>query len=336
VALPACAPRAARVDVLAPAGAHPRLAPGGETLWFDAPGPDGRRQIHRLSRASGEAACATCDEPGNNRRPAPGPGGLLVAFDTDRHARWRHPGDTEIHLLNTATIGRGVQSRRLTWTPGADEWALFAPGSQTLVWSHGEAGRYRVVSASLRTGHGALQLGRAATLRDGGAEWLAPLAWSPDARTLAAARGNPLGPARVDALDPGTNEHVRFSVPASGAGALSFNADGGWYALATSRRASPAGLLPTRLGFALAPLASAWNGGDPARFQGSEVRWGPTGGEAEIVDLGESAAWGWPTGIALEDDATGFVLGQRRAGPAGFEERLLSVKLDCSRHVPGR
>ena len=330
VALPACAPRAERVDVIAHAGAHPRLAPGGGTLWFDAQGPDGRRQIHRLARASGELACVTCDEPGNNRRPAPGPGGVLVAFDTDRHARWRHPGDTEIHLLNASTVRRGVHSRRMTWTPGPDEWPLFAPGSETLVWSRGEAGRYRLVSASLRTGHGALQLGRAGTLREGGAEWLAPLGWSPDARTLAVARGNPLGPARVDALDPGSGERVSFPAPASGAGALSFNADGGWYALATSRRASVAGLLPGRLGFVLAPLASAWDDGDPARFQGSEVRWGPTRGEARTVDLGETAGWGWPTGIALEADATGFVLGQRRTGPEGFEERLVSVKLDCS------
>ena len=34
--------------------------------------------------------------------------------------------------------------------------------------------------------------------------------------------------------------------------------------------------------------------------------------------------------LALETDGTGFVLGQRRKGADGFEERLIAVRLDCS------
>jgi len=329
VALPSCAPRAERIEVLASTGAHPRLAASGSQLWFDAPGPDGRRQIHRRMQGSGETRCLTCEEPGNNRHPAPDREGSVVLFDTDRHATWRQPANTELHLLNASAAERGVASRRITWLPGPDERPIFAPAPNTLAWSRGEAGRYRVVSSGLVSGHGSLQVGGVGTLHEAGAAWVAPLGWSPDARTLAVLRGNPLGPGEVRAHDPATGEARALASTASSAAALSFNADGGWYAVATARRAAAAGLLPDVLGFALAPaLALA---GDGLRFHdGSEVLWGPTGGEPRPVDLGESAGWGWPTGIALEADGTGFVLGQRRAGEDGFEERLVAVRLDCS------
>ena len=326
VALPACAPRAARVEVLPVSGAHPRLADRGEALFFDAPGPDGRRQIHRLLRSTGEVDCLTCGEPGNNRHPAPGPEGRSVIFDTDRHASWRRPADTELQLLNVSGALRGVASRRITWSPGADERPLFAPAPSTLAWSRGAHGRYRVVSSGLVSGHGSLQVGRISTVHDGGAEWVAPLGWSPDARTLAVLRGNPLGPAGVEAVDPGTDRPVALGETASTPAALSFNADGGWYVLATARRARAAGLLPGFLGFALAPLL----GSDDLRFQGTEVLAGATGRTPRPVDLGESADWGWPTGVALEPDGRGFVLGQRREGADGPDERLLAVRLDCS------
>ncbi|HKJ24253.1 MAG TPA: hypothetical protein VKB65_05480 [Myxococcota bacterium] len=330
VALPSCAPRAERVEVLTSAGAHPRLAAGGETLFFDAPGPSGRRQVHRRHAASGDVHCLTCGEPGNNRHPAPNADGTVVLFDTDRYATWLRPNDTELQLLNVAGAERGVASRRITYFPGPDERPIFAPSVNTLVWSHGEDGGYRVVSSAIVSGHGSLQVGGLATLATGGAAWVAPLGWSPDARTLAVVRGNPLGPGHAEATDPATELAVPLGDTASGSGALSFNRDGGWYALATARRSSAAGLLPDALGFAVAPALAVADGEGPRFHEATDVLWGATGGEPRPVDLGESATWGWPTGIALEDDGTGFVLGQRRATADGIDERLIAVRLDCS------
>jgi len=331
VALPSCAPRAKRVEVLEPFGAHPRQAAGGVQLWFDAPGPDGRRQIQRRMRATGEVRCLSCGEPGNNRHPAPNPGGTVVVFDTDRHSTWLRPNDTELQLLNAAAAERGIPSRRITYAPGPDERPIFAPAPSTLVWSRGEAGAYRVVTSSLVSGHGSLQVGGIGTLRSGGTAWVAPLGWSPDARTLAVVLGNPLGPGRVAAVDPATDRAVPLGPSATTASALSFNSDGGWYTLATARRAAVVGLLPARLGFVVAPALAALDGGDGLSFhEQSQVVWGPTGGEPTPVDLGESAAWGWPTGISLDADGAGFVLGQRRIGAEGPEDRLIAVRLDCS------
>ena len=58
-------------------------------------------------------------------------------------------------------------------------------------------------------------------------------------------------------------------------------------------------------------------------------------GEALEVDLGETADWGWPTGLSLHPDGTRFVLGQRREAAAseadgsGGTERIVAVALDC-------
>ena len=282
--------------------------------------------------ATGEVTCLTCDEPGNNRRPAPNREGSVVLFDSDRYATWRHPGNTELQLLNTTAAARGVPSRRITYSPGPDERPLFAPAANTLAWSRGEGGRYRVVSGGLVSGHGSLQVGGTGTLGDGGSEWLAPLAWSPDARTLAFSRGNPLGPAAIAAIDPATEREVPLGDSVAVPGSLSFNADGGWYALASARRAEPAGLLPGALGFALASTAP-FRG--PATYRGTRVVVGPVDGEALEVDLGETADWGWPTGLSLHPDGTRFVLGQRREAAAseadgsGGTERIVAVALDC-------
>jgi len=330
IAFPSCAPRAERVEVIASTGAHPRLAAGGALLFFDAPGPTGRRQIHRRRAASGETRCLTCGEPGNNRHPAPNAEGTVVLFDSDRHATWLRPSDTELHLLNVPGAERGVASRRITYSPGPDERPILAPATNTLAWSRGEGGAYRVVSSGIVSGHGSLQVGGIATLAAGGAHWVAPLGWAPDARTLAVVRGNPLGPGRAEASDPATEAPVPLGDTASTPSALSFNQDGGWFALATARRSATAGLLHETLGFALAPALSAVDG-ECARFHaGTEVLWGATGGEPRPVDLGESAAWGWPTGLSLEPDGTGFVLGQRRGDGDGVEERLIAVRLDCT------
>jgi hypothetical protein len=335
VNLPSCAPRAARVDVLRSAGAHPRLEGTGENVFFDAPGSDGRRQVYRLVVATGEVACLTCDEPGNNRHPAPNATGSVVLFDTDRYASWRRPGNTELQLLNTPAALRGVASRRITYSPGPDERPIFAPAANTLAWSRGEGGRYRAVSAGLVSGHGSLQVGGMGTIRHGGAEWIAPVAWAPDARTLVFARGNPFGPPRVDAVDPATEETVALGEHVVGSGGVSFNADGGWYVLASARRATVAGLLPDPLGFALAPALNSRNADKPSLFRETDVLWGPTDGEPRRIDLGETASWGWPTGVSLDADGKGFVLGQRRADPDsdggnGMKERIVRVVLDCS------
>jgi len=330
VSLPSCAPRADRVEVLTPFGAHPRLAAEGSEVWFDAPGPEGRRQVHRRSQATGEVVCLTCNEAGNNRRPAPNQAGMAALFETDRHANWLRPNDSEIHWMNASAAMRGVGSRRITYSPGPDERPIFAPAPNTLAWSRGEGGSYRVVSAGLVSGHGSFQVGGVATLAFGGSAWVAPLGWSADARTLAVVKGNPLGPGRSVAIDPAVDDEVVLGETASGAGALSFNLDGSWFAQASARRGAVAGLLPDALGFALAPVLAVASA-DGARFhEGSEILWGPTRGEPRPIDLGESAAWGWPTGIALEADGTGFVLGQRREGEGGLEERLIAVRLDCS------
>lgn len=330
VALPSCEPRAARVDVLTNMGAHPRLAAGGKKLFFDAPGPGGRRQIHERDGASGEVRCLTCGEPGNNRHPAPNVDGSVVLFDSDRQASWLRPTETELHLLNVSGAGRGVASRRITYSPGPDESPIFSPAANVLVWSRGAGGAYRVVSAALVSGHGSLEVGSARTLVAGGAAWVAPLGWSPDARTLAVVRGNPLAPGRARASDPATDQAVPLGETVSSSSSLSFNRDGGWLALTTAHRADAAGLLPGALGFVLAPALAAVDGDEPSFRPLTEVFWGATGEKLRQVDLGESARWGWPTGISLEPGATGFVLGQRRAADDGIEERLIAVRLDCT------
>ncbi len=331
VPLPECSPRASRVAVVHETGAHPRLDAEGNHLFYDAPGPEGRRQIHRMTLASGEHACLTCGEPGNNRRPAPSRGGASVAFDTDRHVSWRRPGNTELHLLNTSAALRGVKSRRITYEPGPDEGALFGPSPNTLAWSRGEGGRYRAVSGGLVSGHGSLQLGGVGTLAQGGADWLAPLAWSPDARALVFARGNPLGPARIDAVDPATESALALGESVAGIGGASFNTDGGWYVAASARRASASGLLPDAVSFAVAPVYARALADDAGLFQETEVVWGPTQGGGQRVDLGETAAWGAPTGISLVPDARSFYLGQRREGSGDApEERIVHVELDCA------
>lgn len=51
---------------------------------------------------------------------------------------------------------------------------------------------------------------------------------------------------------------------------------------------------------------------------------------ASALALPEALArWGEPTGIAWEPDGSGFVLGQRRAGATGADERLVEVTLSC-------
>lgn len=326
-ALPSCAPEPEAVRVLLERGAHPSLSPDGRVLWFDAaPEGGGARQIHRLERASGEVACWTCGEPGNNVRPHAGDTGLGLVFDSDRHASWLHPDDTDVYLASTK---RAMASRRLTFRPGPDERALLGPGARLVVWSRREGGRYEVVSAAVRSGHGGILLGEPGVLARGGAEWIAPLAWASDARTLVVGRGNPFAPLAGVAFDPATGEEAR--VGEGLAPAASFTPDGGWLAFATAQGGHWGGAFPGALGFALGPHATALALDRPL-LSNTVVRSGPTAEAAAAGALAlpaELAGWGEPTGLALEPDGAGFVLGQRRAGAAGVEERLVEVTLSC-------
>jgi hypothetical protein len=186
-----------------------------------------------------------------------------------------------------------------------------------------------VVSASLRTGHGGVLLGAPGILWGGGARRAIPLEWSPDARSLAVADGQPLAPLRAVLLDPATGEARVAGEAVAPGSAASFDADGGWTFLATTRPRGVGALLPGALGFLLARLA------DPAdaepRFSGSGVLSGEPAGALLPVELGELAGWGEPTGVAAEPDGKGFVLGQRRRGGGGIEERLVAVRLACER-----
>jgi len=326
--LPSCAAEPRALRVLLERGAHPALSPDGRTVWFDAPPAEtgGPRQIHRLERASGEVACWTCGEPGNNLRPHVGDTGLGVVFDSDRNATWLHPDDTDVYLAATQ---RAMASRRLTFRPGPDERALLGPGSRFVVWSRRDGGGYEVASAALRSGHGGILLGKVGVLARGGAEWIAPLAWSPDARTLLVGRGNPFAPLAGVAFDPATGAETRLGDGL--APAASFVADGGWLAFATAQGGHWGGAFPAALGFALGPRATALAADRPL-LSNTGVRSGAAAEAAAASALAlpaELAAWGEPTGIALDPDGAGFVLGQRRAGAAGVEERLVDVTLSC-------
>ncbi len=323
VPIPRCRPEPARVVVLLDTGARPRVAPDGRRVWFDAP-VDGRRQLHALERATGAVVCWTCREPGNNLRPAPGSHG--VVFETDRFATWGDPTNTEIQLLSTRGDEPRWPSRRLSYRAGPDDHALLQGGG-SVVWSQRQGGRYQVVTARLRGAHGGLSLGGPALLASGGAAWAAPLAWSPDARSLVVARGNPLRPLPAAGIDFATGAETRLGDAVSG-GAAAFNADGGWVVVASARRAHLGGLLPAQLGFLLAPLATALERAAPL-YRDTELRVGEPWGEGAPLALGELAGWGAPTGVSLVPGEALIVLGQRRRGEAGVEERLVEIALDC-------
>jgi len=324
---PGCALAVASSQELA-AGAAPSLAQGGAVVWFDAPGPDGRRQVHRLERASGALRCWTCGEPGNNRRPRLTPNGASLVFETDRYATPFEPTNWELQLVGT----QGAEpkgSRRLTYDPGPDAFGSLDPGSRLLVWSSGSGGRFAIATASLRSGHGGLVLGSPSRLVGGGAAWVAPLAWSPDARTLVVLRGDPLGLQQAFAVDPATGREVALAPPGAAVAAASFSADATRLAVATTRPAAASAAVPASLGFVVARLA-ALGEGDGTRLRGTGVRIGsPWEGELAELPLGDVAAWGHPTGIALEPDGRALVLGQRRATDEGAVDRLLRVELEC-------
>jgi len=326
--LPSCATTPRAVRTILDSGARPSLSPNGRMLWYDAPVADegGRRQIHRLDRDSGDVSCWTCGEPGNNVRPNAGDSGLALVFESDREADWLSPDDTEIFLLGATR--RGV-SRRLTFRSGPDEWPRLGPSSRLVVWSRRDGGRYQVVSAGLRSGHGGILLGNIGVLANGGAEWIAPLGWAPNGRTLVLGRGNPFAPLEGLAVDPATGTILHLGTDL--APSATFVADGGWLAFPTAEGGHWAGALPRSLGFALAPWARSRSREHPL-LHGTGIRSGPTADPttARSLTLPEDLAdWGAPTGLAIDPDGRALVLGQRRERSGRIDERLVEITLDC-------
>lgn len=335
--LPVCRDAAASVRELLDRGAHPRLDPDGGALWLDARSARGLRQVHRLDLATGRIRCWTCGEPGNNRRPHPGAAALV--FETDRHADWRDPANTELHLLRIRGAGPEEPSRRLTRAPGPDGHPLMAPASGRVVWTRREGG-HAVVWAPIRSAHGALGLGGATALARGGAAWVAAAAWSADARSLALVSGNPFAPLRGSRLDPATGARSALGDDLV-AGGVAFSADGGALVVAGTLRGSSAGLLPAALGSLLAPAAGRL-AREGALHRETRLRVGETGtnpiahardGGARTgvalrpLPLPEVEAWGAPTGVAMSADGTTVYLAQRSGD--GARERLVEIRRDC-------
>jgi hypothetical protein len=326
--IPRCAARPRSSRVLLERGAHPRLSEDGGALWFDARSESGERQVYRLELDSGREQCISCGEPGANLRPVPLAQGSGAIFETTRHARWWDPTNSELHLIRSRGGARGGEpSQRLTHHPGPDEHPVLQTASGLLIWTRRVAGRYEVVSAPLAGAHGAIPLGEPSRVISGGAAWIAPAAWSPDARSLVVLRGNPWGALEAFGLDLATGESAALGAGLA-SGAANFNADGGFVGLAGARRFDAPGLAPAGAGFLLAPFASIAER-TLALAHGSELRLGEPRGAGSPLELGELADWGAPTGIALAPDGTKLLLGQRRTAGAEPGERLVEVELDC-------
>ncbi len=278
-------------------GANPRIDFEGRYVWYDAPGPEARRQIHRLPLEGGEPLCWTCGEPGHNRRPALNPRGPGLLFETDRD------GSPAIHAMETRLRGeRPRPSRRLTPGGGRSAAPRYEPTGRGLVWSHMASGRVSVEVASIVSGHGGLILGLARPVYAGGTAWVAPLAWAPDGRSLVVGRGSRPGPLQAAWIDPATGaERGLGMVP--GLGAVDFSRDGRTLAMLrddpTTGTAAPLGFLLARL-----PLG-------PVRSGTASTLWmGDPEGELAAVSLGELAGRRL-VGLAVDPSAQGLVLAER-------------------------
>ena len=325
----ACLPRAAQWAVLSESGARPRLSADARRVWYEGRGDDGRAQVFALDRASGAAECFTCEEPGNNRRPAPHPTRAAVLFDTDRHATWRHPGNTEVMAIDARErSGPRPRSARLTYSHGRDEHAFHDPTGGGLVWLHTERGRASVRRAVIGTGHGGIALTGEQDLMRAGAGWVIPLAWAPDARALVAARGHGLGPRTGELLDVASGERRSLGAGLTAGSSVGFSADGSVMAVAETSTIRAVALLPASLGFFLERLPSLAAGARARLTAGTTIRLGdPRGTLTPLVLAADLAGWGAPTGVSLAADARTLVLGQR---DEQGRERLLELVLDCA------
>lgn len=331
--LPICDVTPRAVTVLRESGANPVLTPDDRFVFFDEPvaAEGGRRQIHRLDRTSGAVLCWSCGDPGNNVRPSINSSGVSMVFESDRDATWRHPYETEIYLAGIAKRADvSDPGRRLSFLPGPDSHPIFGPGPMMVTWSRRDGGRYQIAAAGIRSGHGGIMLGNLGVLVDGGAQWIAPIAWTVDGRSLVLVRGNPFAVLEGAVLDPASGA-LQSLGPATGLGA-SANGDGAWLAWATTRSRHRAGVLPRALGFALAPFAQLRAAHDPLRDE-TGVRIGATATPTDAPALAlpeEVAQWGEPVGLAFSADASAVVIGQRRHTESGVGERLVEIDLACT------
>jgi hypothetical protein len=326
--LPICEGAARLVDTIA-SGARPALAADG-ALWFDAPDAAGRRQVRRRDPVTGEIGCFTCDQPGNNVRPRPAAGAQRVVFETDRHAALLRPIDRDLYLMTAPGPPPAVRLHRVTYGGSADLYGGISPGGQALVWSSADGGVWAVVTAGLGTGHGGITVGPPKVLVPGGSEWIAPLAWSADARHLALLRGGPNRFGRGELLDPATGETRPLEVGDDHLVDVAFSGDGGFLAAVSARPDAWASAIPGKLGVLTAPIGLLRGSTAAAPLRDTALHVGETrGGSLRRVTLGEAGGWGYPTGVALTADGTRVYVGQRRGGAAGAEERILELDL-CS------
>ena len=330
--LPKCGSQPASVGVLLDRGARPRLSEGGEGVWFDAD-VDGLRQIHHLEIASGRVNCWTCGEAGNNLRPTPMRGGGAIVFETDRYTSLWEPFNTELHAIRGAASLPEIPSGRLTRNSVPDDHAIAGAEQNRIAWSRLVDGRYSVMTARLRNTASGPALGAVESLESGGSAWLAPVAWSPTARALVIATGNPFRPLAAHSIDFAAGTVSPMAGGLAAPGAVAFSADGGW--LLTARTEgywvnAPFGWFPAELGFAMAAHATRRERRGPLLAVGSPtVRLSGVGSLGVDLSLGEEGRWGAVTGLAASAEGTEFVLGQQRVSGNGLEERLLRVVLDC-------
>ncbi len=324
----ACSITPVATQVLSARGVHPQLSPDGTAVWYGSAGADGRRQIHRLTLATDTSVCWTCGERGQNRRPRPHPSGNVLVFDTDRFATWRHPGATDVMVVDArGETGPKRPSRRVTYRQDVDRHAFYDPTGNGVVWVRAEAGRATVRRAAIQTGHGGVLLTNEQDLYRASAGWVVPLAWAADGRALAVAHGHGLGPRRGEILDPATGERRSLGSHLGAGVSVAFSGDGAWMALAETSTIRAASLLPESLGFAVARIPR-FAERDPAALRDETVvRIGARDGELMALELPpEIAGWGAPSGLTLASDARSLVFGQLSRTR---DERLVRVELDC-------